>query len=1791
MSDLEGRYERGLRQALDRIRELRAERDALAEASAEPIAVVGIGCRFPGGGDGPEACWRQLEGGVDAVGEIPATRWSADEIPGGRSDTRRAALLEQVDQFDADFFGIAPREAESLDPQQRLLLETAWEALEEAGQPPEIIERCTTGVFLGMYALDYNHRILRRGPRRFDAYCATGNLLSTAAGRISYVLGLTGPSITVDTACSSSLVAVALACQSLRAGECDVALAGGVSLILSPTSMAMLATTQALSPEGRCRTFDARADGIVRGEGCGVVVLKRLGDARRDGDPIRGLLRGWAVNQDGRSAGLTVPSPLAQERLLRRALGHARVAPEAIGYVELHGTGTPVGDPIEAEALRAVLGAARPDGTPCVLGALKTNYGHMEAAAGVGGLIKVLLALEHEQIPRNLHFERLNPRISLAGTPFVIPTENVPWPRGAAARLAGVSSFGISGTNAHLIVEEAPAPAAPVPASSRDTSYLVPLSARSPVALAALARAYGERLADPGAALAVRDLAHTTGQRRAHHPHRIAVTGRTRQEIAGALAAAASRIAAGVAQADAPAGRPRVVFVYPGQGSQWQGMGRQLLEEEPAFRLAIEAADEAIRREAGFSVLTQICSDDAPIERAEIDVAQPVLFAVQLAIAALWRAYGVAPDAVIGHSMGEIAAAYEAGLLDLRDAARVICRRSRLLRVVQGKAAMALVALDAAAAQDALADRAGQLSVAARNGPRTTVIAGDAAALEQFLETLEGRGVFCRRVKSSAASHCPQVDALVPELRAALRDLRPGVARVRMQSTVTGAALPDGACDAAYWARNLRDPVLFQEASQRLMGAGDTVFIEVSPHPVLLQAIEDNLREAGRDGVALPSVHRDADERRRMQESLGALYAHGFPVDWSLQQRGEGRCVALPRYPFQRRRYWIEPAPSSAEDEGIYEVAWRRSAPPADPGGGGDAAGAWLLFEDLGGVGAALAAALAARGQAVVRARPGRRFARLGPAWYEFDPASPGDLRALLDEAFPPDLPCRGIVHLLSLDVPPWPGGDMEARALDQQGALLSALHLVQALVGRVLRPSPRVLLVTRGAQAVQEEPVTGVAQAALWGLCSTMALEHPELGCAALDLETRAGAEAVAGLLGELVSPDGERRIAHRGGHRYVARLVRGGLGGAAPPLPKLEPDASYLVTGGLGGLGLAVAGWLVERGARRVALLGRRPPGAAATEQIRAMEAQGARVLVLAADVSKAAAVEAALGEIRRELPPLRGIVHAAGLAETMPISELSPSSLERVLAPKLLGALHLHAATQAMPLDFFVLYSSASALLGLAGQAAYAAANATLDALSRARRGLALPCLSIRWGAFSQAGMAARSGKDESAARVGMESLSPAEGCAVLGRLLARPPAETMVARLSVPRLLEALPQLAQDPFFCELAPREEGPAPPSLTPAPGAAAFQETLAAAPEAERAGLLVRQLQEQIGAVLRLDPAQVRPERPFHQYGFDSLMALELRNRLQCALGLPVSVSEVLAHARADQLAVHLGGRLSPAAAQGPAAPPPRRPAARSERPEDWVLTPKPRPGAALRLFCFPYAGGAASLFAGWPKELPPHIEVCAIQLPGRQERLSEAPLDSVPDLVAALVPPLLTWLDRPYAMFGHCLGAILMFEVLQRLAARGAPLPVHIFPAGAPSPPRYIVPEHVGAQAREEPLGLLRSMGYAGADLLADEDARRHFGPAVAADFKAGVGYRYSPAEPLAVPLTTLAGAEDTFAPPEAVRRWEQLSRAPSSHLVLPGGHYFVTTERSRLLSILTEQFRAADQPSTTSATRGRT
>ncbi len=890
----------------------------------EPIACIGMGCRFPGA-NGPQEFWELLANGRDAIGPVPPDRWdvnafsSADPSAPGKMVSRFGGFLRDLDKFDADFFRISPREAYELDPRQRLLLETAWEALEDAGIPPSSLEGTQAGVFVATLGANYGATLFTQYLDCVDAYAGTGNGESVTANRLSYFLGTHGPSISLDTACSGSLVAVHLACESLRRGETSRAIAGGVNVILRPDDSVFFSKTGALSPDGRCKTFDERANGIVRSEGVGLVVLERLSDALEQGNEIYCVIRGSAVNHDGTTNGLMSPSSAAQEMLLREAYRRAGVPPAQVQYFEAHGTGTEIGDPIEVNTFGKVLAEGRQADFPCSIGSVKSNIGHCEAAAGIAGLMKVGLSLRHRRLPPNLHYERPNPLINFAELPVTVQTELGSWPDESKPLRAGVSAFGFSGTNAHVVLEEAPnGNGSGGDRAGEPADQLLTLSARSAGALHDLAHAYAERIRRPGNA-SFAEICKSAALHRDALPRRYAAVCSSREEACRQLEAfGEGRLARGVFASGPADGDRHLAMVFSGQGSHWPGMGAALFGSEPVFRRTLEQCDQFMKDLAGWSLCGLLDGKDDWVRLNETSVAQPLIFAIQVGLAALLRSWGLVPDAVIGQSLGEVAAAHVSGVLTLPEALRVAYHRSRLMQQVAGRGGTAMIGLGEQKVAEALEGFGEGLSLAGSNSPESSIVSGDPVIVDRFVREMTAGDVFARRLQGvDVAFHSAQMDPLVPELVASLHGLSPRPARIPLYTALIGDSVAGTELGPEYWGRNLRQPFLLPRAFAAMRESACDAVVEVSPHPVLVGSLRENVAREQVDALVVPTLRRDSDERVCLMETVGALFGRGFDPDWSAIHHGRARRVSLPTMPWQRQRYWLDQLPSAEKPTGF----------------------------------------------------------------------------------------------------------------------------------------------------------------------------------------------------------------------------------------------------------------------------------------------------------------------------------------------------------------------------------------------------------------------------------------------------------------------------------------------------------------------------------------------------------------------------------------------------------------------------------------------------------------------------------------------------------------------------------------------------------------------------------------------------------------------------------------------------------------------------------------------------------
>ncbi|SGM29631.1 phenolpthiocerol synthesis type-I polyketide synthase PPSB [Mycobacterium tuberculosis] len=1450
-------------------------------AVAEPVAVVGIGCRFPGDVDGPESFWDFLVAGRNAISTVPADRWDAeafyhpDPLTPGRMTTKWGGFVPDVAGFDAEFFGITPREAAAMDPQQRMLLEVAWEALEHAGIPPDSLGGTRTAVMMGVYFNEYQS-MLAASPQNVDAYSGTGNAHSITVGRISYLLGLRGPAVAVDTACSSSLVAVHLACQSLRLRETDLALAGGVSITLRPETQIAISAWGLLSPQGRCAAFDAAADGFVRGEGAGVVVLKRLTDAVRDGDQVLAVVRGSAVNQDGRSNGVTAPNTAAQCDVIADALRSGDVAPDSVNYVEAHGTGTVLGDPIEFEALAATYGHG---GDACALGAVKTNIGHLEAAAGIAGFIKATLAVQRATIPPNLHFSQWNPAIDAASTRFFVPTQNSPWPTAEGPRRAAVSSFGLGGTNAHVIIEQG-SELAPVSEGGEDTgvSTLV-VTGKTAQRMAATAQVLADWMEGPGAEVAVADVAHTVNHHRARQATFGTVVARDRaQAIAGLRALAAGQHAPGVVSHQDGSPGPGTVFVYSGRGSQWAGMGRQLLADEPAFAAAVAELEPVFVEQAGFSLRDVIATGK---ELVGIEQIQLGLIGMQLTLTELWRSYGVQPDLVIGHSMGEVAAAVVAGALTPAEGLRVTATRARLMAPLSGQGGMALLGLDAAATEALIADYP-QVTVGIYNSPRQTVIAGPTEQIDELIARVRAQNRFASRVNIEVAPHNPAMDALQPAMRSELADMTPRTPTIGIISTTYADLHTQPIFDAEHWATNMRNPVRFQQAIASAGSGADGAyhtFIEISAHPLLTQAIADTLEDAHRPTksaakyLSIGTLQRDADDTVTFRTNLyTADIAHPPHTCHPPEPH-----PTIPTTPWQHTHHWIattHPSTAAPEDPGsnkvvvngqstsesraledwCHQLAWPiRPAVSADP----PSTAAWLVVADN-----ELCHELA-------RAADSRVDSLSPPAL-----AAGSDPAALLDAL-------RGVDNVLY--APPVPG-----ELLDIESAY-QVFHATRRLAAAMVASSataispPKLFIMTRNAQPISEGDRANPGHAVLWGLGRSLALEHPEIWGGIIDLDDSMPAElAVRHVLTAAHGTDGEDQVVYRSGARHVPRLQRRTLPGKPVTL---NADASQLVIGATGNIGPHLIRQLARMGAKTIVAMARKP--GALDELTQCLAATGTDLIAVAADATDPAAMQTLFDRFGTELPPLEGIYLAAFAGRPALLSEMTDDDVTTMFRPKLDALALLHRRSLKSPVRHFVLFSSVSGLLGSRWLAHYTATSAFLDSFAGARRTMGLPATVVDWGLWKSL-----ADVQKDATQISAESgLQPMADEVAIGALplVMNPDAAvaTVVVAADWPLLAAAYRTRGALRIVDDLLPAPEDVG-------KGESEFRTSLRSCPAEKRRDMLFDHVGALAATVMGMPPTEpLDPSAGFFQLGMDSLMSVTLQRALSESLGefLPASV------------------------------------------------------------------------------------------------------------------------------------------------------------------------------------------------------------------------------------------------------------------------------------------------------------
>ncbi|WUU75064.1 SDR family NAD(P)-dependent oxidoreductase [Streptomyces microflavus] len=1407
-----------LKKAIADARDARRQLREAEDRQHEPIAIVGMACRYPGGVTSPDELWRLVAEGTDAISAFPENRgWDVESLydpdpdRAGTSYGREGGFLHDADGFDAEFFGMSPREALAADPQQRLLLQTVWETLESAGLDPAALRGSRTGVFTGVMYNDYGSRP-HLPADGFEGYLFSGSAGSIASGRLSYTYGFEGPAVTVDTACSSSLVALHLAANALRNGECDLALAGGATVMSTPVAFVEFSRLRGLAADGRCRSFAADADGTGWSEGVGLLLVERLSDAQKNGHNILAVLRGSAVNQDGASNGLTAPNGPSQERVIRQALANARLTPADVDAVEAHGTGTRLGDPIEAQALLATYGQNRPVEQPLLLGSLKSNIGHAQAAAGVGGVIKMVQAIRHGVLPKSLYADDPTPMVDWEAGAVELLTEQTAWPETGRPRRAGVSSFGFGGTNAHVIVEEPPAEAQAAPAEETvRPAGAVPLllSGKTPQAVAEQAQrllTHLEAHPDQNAL----DTAYSSALTRTALDHRAGIIATSRGELLTKLAEFTETPPATTTTA-----KGKLAFLFTGQGAQRINMGNELAAIYPEFDRHLNDIcshfDPHLEQPLRHTITTGDKLNDT-------QYTQPALFAIEVALYRLLTSFGITPDYLTGHSIGEIAAAHCAGILTLTDATTLVTARAHLMQSMPPGGTMIAIQAPEHAIRPHLTGHETHIDIAAINTPNSTVISGTTHTAQNIATTLRNTGHKTHTLNTSHAFHSPHMDGMLNQFTTTTKNITHHPATTPLISTLTGKPTTHQELqNPHYWADQVRHTVRFADAIKTLETEGVTTYVEIGPDTVL-SALAAAGVEKPDAMAAIPLMGRGRPEDSTVAAALGALHGRGVRVDWEAFYAGTAaRRVPLPTYAFQHERYWLTPeapAPVVAEGAGLTRPVWEPVAVPAE--------------------GAAA-------------------------------PGAPADT----------------VVH----------------RLATSPQAPYEALRLAQEWLGEERSPGSTLVVVTDRAVAAGDAPDPDAAAA--WGLLASAQAEAPGR-IVLVDAPQDTGAEALAAAVAT-----GEPRLAVRPEGVLVPRLrpVRDQGSAARPPW---HPEGTVLITGGTGTLGALVARHLVtEHGVRRLLLAGVRGEQAPGAGELREeLTALGASVTVAACDVANREQLAELLASVPAE-HPLTGVVHTAGVLDNGLVSGMTPKRLAAVLAPKADAARHLDELTRGLGLAAFVLFSSTTGTFGAPGQSNYAAANAFLDALAARRAADGLPATSIAWGLWRTGGINAHLDDREldRFEQDGFRAVTDAEGLALFDRALAAGRPTLLVGAVAV-RASAAAPDTAAA----------------STAGAPGAGSgavpLGERLAELSAPEREPYLLALVVREVASVLgHASAASVAPDRPFQDLGFNSLTAVELRNRLTAAAGLPLPATLVFDHPSPAALAAHLHTVAGPAA------------------------------------------------------------------------------------------------------------------------------------------------------------------------------------------------------------------------------------------------------------------------------------
>lgn len=1493
----------------------RSAGEQIGEQDGFDIAVIGLACRFPGAPDST-TFWTNLRNGVESISTLSEEDLRAAGVSARlRQDPnyiRMRGLIDGIDLFDADFFGVTPKEAELMDPQHRLFLECAWEAFEHAGYDPERFHG-SVGVYAGSSTSGYLFNLFPQGMLLQSVSDMAGILgveKDSLPTRVSYKLNLEGPSLAVQTACSTSLVAVHLACQGLLAGECDMALAGGISLNVPQPVGYLYQRSGIASPDGHCRAFDADASGTVGGSGVGIVLLKRLEEARADGDHILALIKGTAVNNDGaHKIGYTAPRVEGQAKVIRAAQVAARVEPDSIQYVEAHGTGTPLGDPIEVAALTQAFRVQTGRTGFCALGSVKTNIGHLDAAAGIAGLIKTVLCLSHKQIPPSLHFSTPNPEISFPETPFYVNTKLTDWKSPGQPRRAGVSSFGLGGTNAHVVLEEsssADAGSRPVQPRSR----LVVLSARTATALnERTARLSSHLKQHPTVELS--DVTYTLQTGRKAFLHR-------RWFVADSIDAARQALdRSDSASTTGHAGEPRsVVFLFSGQGAQYRTMGRGLYAQESVFREQTDRCSSILGPHIGTEIKSVLFDDRSPDSEQLNRTAftQPALFVLEYALAKLWMSLNVHPQAMIGHSVGEYVAACLSGVFSLEDALRLVAVRGRLMQNMPSGSMLA-VSISEADARPLLHEG---VDLAAVNAPNQCVLSGPESVIKNLQDAFANTGVQSVRLQTSHAFHSWMMDPILESFKTEVAGITRHAPTIPWVSNVTGEWItPAQAMDPSYWAGHVRQTVRFADGIETLCRKPERILLEVGPGQTLCTLVQRQIH--GSAVMPLASLRKPqegssvASEHSSFLEAVGTLWATGMPIDWSGLYRGEQpRRLPLPTYPFERRRFWVEPVkqPSETGQPGVpaknadivdwfYEPSWRRSRAVQSPQPIPD--GSWLVFVSEGGEGTGIATRLESEGRPVVTVSVGERYERLTKGRYAIRPGVREDYHRLIQELREQEFSSNYVVHCWNLR-PTQDTISVETFRSAQDRGFYSLLFLSQALGRRTSTEPASLCVLTGGLHEVTGGETLHPELAPILGACRVIPQEYANLTCRVVDLEVGRPSEdlltqsVITRLLAEYTASYDESVVAYRGAHRWVQTYQPVKLDRPNEQPALLRANGVYLITGGLGGVGLHLAAYLARTVTARLVLIGRSRPTEGQRQQLDLLEQGGAEILTIQADVTDEHQMRTVRRCVLERFGELHGVIHAAGVPGGGLIDLKTLETAEREMRPKVVGALILDQVLRGIPIDFLCYCSSLNALIGGMGQVGYCAANAALDAMAHAYSKRGSRVISVNFDRWNQVGMAAQAearlkalGIDDSE----FDGMAASEGQDVFSRIVHGGASSQVIVSV---RDLESLVTLSARTTLSHVADV-------------GRAAANGAIRGEESDHIAGSTVEEKVTHIWRrILGVDHVGLHDD--FFALGGESLAALQIMNRVQEIFGMEITLKKFLEGPTVSRLSEHIRGQ-----------------------------------------------------------------------------------------------------------------------------------------------------------------------------------------------------------------------------------------------------------------------------------------